>query len=204
MWIDVLHQALPIPAQAIGEAVSGTGPEIGNTGQIVKALGGTAQTYQTPAQKLAAELSANHSESGPIDPVQMSRHRAVMQLEDKLRAGEITWPELYQLTYATDQITPEELKKIQANYKTTRELDPATASLYTRASRLPAPEYFQLYDLLNPSEKQAMIPLTKQVMKKYVTKAVKDLTPAERAADPTFRRIMRSLPQMETAEPATQ
>ena len=203
MWIDVLHQALPIPAQAIGEAVSGTGPEIGNTGQIVKAFGGTAQTYQTPAQKLAAELSANHSESGPIDPVQMSRHRAVMQLEDKLRAGEITWPELYQLTYATDQITPEELKKIQANYKTTRELDPATASLYTRASRLPAPEYFQLYDLLNPTEKQAMIPLTKQVMKKYVAKAVKDLTPSERAADPTFRRIMRSLPQMETAEPAT-
>jgi hypothetical protein len=204
LWIDTLRNMAPIPAQAVGQALSGTGPEIGNVGQFIKAGGGTAVTYQTPAQKLAAELASNHNEDGIVDSSQMARHRTVMDLEDRVRAGEVTWPELYQLAYQQDQITPKELDTIKKNYKVTREMDPGTASLYTRAARLPAPEYLQLLDQANLTEKQALIPLTKQVFRKYVTKAKKDLTPQERAADPTFQRIMRSLPQMETAEPATQ
>jgi len=204
LWVDVFRNMAPIPAQSIGQAISGTGPEIGNVGQLWKAGGGTAQTYQTPAQKLAAELASNHNEDGPVDSSQMARHRTVMNLEDKLRAGETTWPELYQLAYQQDQITPKELETIKKNYKVTREMDPGTASLYTRASRLPAKEYFQLIDQANPAERTALIPLTKQVIKRYINSAKKDLTPQERASDPLFNRVLRMLPQIETAEPAQQ
>jgi len=204
LWIDAFRNMAPIPAQAIGQAITGTGPEIGNVGQLWKAGGGTAQTYQTPAQKLAAELASNHNEDGILDSSIMHRHRVVLGLEDKLRSGEVTWPELYQLAYTQDQITPKELETIKKNYKATRELDASTASLYTRASRLPAKEYFSLLDVASPAERTALIPLTKQVIKRYINSAKKDLTPQERASDPLFNRVLRMLPQIETAEPAQQ
>src|SRR6185437_5986909 len=73
MAVDLARNFAPIPFQSLGQALSGNGPEVGNTGQIVKALGGTAQVYRTEAQKLAAEIASNHSESGPIDPALLHR-----------------------------------------------------------------------------------------------------------------------------------
>ena len=194
MWADVFHNLSPIPLQSLGQAVSGTGPEIGNTGQIVKALGGTAQTYQSPAQKMAADLASNHTEDGPIDPSKMARHRRVMQLEDQARSGQISWPDLMKLTYQTDQLHESELKQIQNNIKKTQGMDPAMASLYTRAARLPAKEYLQLLDTMNPAEKTALTPLTLQVQKKYLAKSKKEMTPTERQNDPTFQRLLRMIP----------
>jgi hypothetical protein len=185
----------PIPLQSINQVVSDTGPQIGNIGQGWKAVGGTAQTYQTPAQKLAADLASSHTESGPVDPAQMARHSRIIQLEDQARAGEISWPDLYKLAYQTDQISESELKTIEANVKSTQGMDPSMAALYTRASRLPAKEYLDLLDIANPSEKAALVPLTIKVQKRYLTKAKKEETPEERAKDPVFQRFLNMIPR---------
>ena len=200
MWVDIFRNMSPLPLQAVGQAISGAGPQIGNVGQVVKALGGTAQTYMTPAQKMAAELSSNHSEDGVLDSSQLARHRTILRLEDQLRSGEISWPDLVKLTYETDQLHPDELKKIQNNFKATQGMPADMASLYARASRLPAKEYLDLLDQMNPREKAALAKLTIQMQKRYLNKAKKDLTPEERATDPVFQKYLRMLPQQPLAE----
>jgi len=195
LWADVARGTLPIPVQAVGQALSGTGPEVGNAGQLWKGTGGTATTYQTPAGKLAATLAASHSEDGIVDVSQQARHRQVMQFEDQARTGELSWPDLMKMTYQDDALKESELKKIQQNLQKTKGMDSTLASLYTRASRLPAKEYLDLYDQMNPTEKTALIPLTQQVQRRYLTKAKKDMTPQERAQDPTFQRLLRMVQQ---------
>jgi hypothetical protein len=189
LWADVTRNLLPIPVQSIGQAITSTGPQVGSTGQIVKAMGGTAQTYATPAQKLAADMAADHTESGPIDPAQMARHRTIMEFEDKIRAGEMSLPDIYRM-YAAGELHEDDLKKVTTNIKDTKDLDPGMASLYSRASRLPGPEYLKLYDEMNNSEKAALSKLTLQVRKRYIAKAMKDLRPDERLKDPTFMRFL--------------
>lgn len=195
LFADAIRQTLPIPVQAVGQALTSTGPEVGNAGQSWKAIGGTAQTYQTPAGKMAADLAASHSEDGLVDPSQQARHRAVMDMEDKVRTGNMSYPDLMKLAYNTDQLKESELKKIQQNLQKTRGMDSTLASLYTRASRLPAKEYLDLYDEMNPTEKTALTPLTIQVQRKYLTKMKKDATPQERQQDPVFQRLLRMVPQ---------
>jgi hypothetical protein len=194
LWVDVFRNMAPIPLQAVGQAMSGQGPEIGNVGQIVKGTGGTATVYRTPAQKMAADLASDHTESGPVDPASMERHRRIIQLEDQARAGEINWADLYKLTYATDQLHPDELKKIEMVVKETQGMDPGTAALYSRASRLPAKDYLDLLDVMNNSERAALAPLTLKTQKKYLNKAKKDETPEERAKDPVFQRFLNMVP----------
>jgi hypothetical protein len=194
LWADVARSTLPIPVQAIGQAVTNTGPEVGNAGQGWKALGGTATNYQTPAGQLAATMAADHSESGPIDPVQMQRHRVIMDWEDKIRGGEMTMPEIYQM-YAAGQLHENELKKITENAKQTRDMSSPLASLYVRASRLPAPQYLQVFDTMNTSEKTALLPLTLKVRKQYIAKAMKEERPEERLKDPTFLRLLNLVPE---------
>ena len=194
LWADVFHQVMPIPLQSIGQAVTGMGPEIGNVGQGWKAVGGTAQTYATPAQKMAAELAANHNEDGPIDPAQMARHRVIMGIEDRVRAGELALPEVYKLV-AAGQLHTDDLKRITDNIKKTQGMDASTASLYRRAARLPAPEYLKLMDQMSPAEKTALLPLTLQVRKRYISKAMKNLQPQERLQDPIFTRFINMIPE---------
>ena len=200
LWADVFRNMAPIPAQSIGQAITSTGPQVGNPGQVWKAVGGTAQTYQTPAQKLAADLASSHSEDGLVDPSQQARHRLVMQFEDQVRSGEMSWPDLMKLTYQDDALKESELQKIKANLSKTKEMDSSMASLYTRASRLPAKEYLDLLDVANPSEKAALVPLTLQVQRKYLTKAKKDMTPQERQQDPVFQKLLHLVPQAPTQQ----
>jgi hypothetical protein len=194
LWADVFRNMAPIPVQSAGQAMSGSGPEVGNIGQTWKSVGGTAQTYSTPAQKFAADLASSHSEDGPLDPVAQARHRQVLRIEDQVRAGELSWPDLYKLTYQTDQLRESELKKIQDNVKSTQGKTPDIALLYSRASRLPATQYLQMLDLANPSEKAALIPLTIKTQKRYLTKAKKEETPEERSKDPVFQKFIRMIP----------
>jgi len=193
LWVDIFRNFAPIPVQSVGQVITNTGSEVGNPGQLWKGVGGTAETYQTPAQKMAAELAANHTEDGPIDPTQMARHRAIMGFEDKLRAREMTMPQIYQM-YAAGQLHEDDLKKITENVKKTKDFTPDMASLYTRASRLPAPEYLNLLQQMNPSEKTALLPLTQQVRKRYIAKAMKTLRPEERLKDPTFVQFLNMIP----------
>jgi hypothetical protein len=195
LWADVIRGAVPIPIQSIGQAVTNTGPEVGNIGQTWKALGGTARNYSTPAAQAAADLAASHSEDGPIDPAQMHRHRVVMDLESKVRSGEMSYPDLMKLAYQTDQLSEVELKHIQQNLQKTKSMDSTLASLYTRASRLPAAQYLSVYDQMNPTERAALVPLTLQVQRRYLTKAKKEMTPEERQRDPVFQRLLNMTPQ---------
>lgn len=193
LWVDVFRNMAPIPAQSIGQAISGSGPEVGNPAQVWKAAGGTARTYQTPAGKMAADLASSHSEDGIVDPNQQARHKMIMNLEDQVRAGEVSWPDVVKLTYNTGQLKESEMKRMQQNLQHTKGMDSTMASLYTRASRLPATEYLQLMDQMNPLEKTALLPLTQQVMKKYTSKAMKSMTPQERSQDPTLQRILNMM-----------
>ena len=194
LWVDIFRSMAPIPLQAAGQALSGQGPDVGNIGQTVKAVGGTATVYRTPAQKMAADLASDRTESGPVDPASMERHHRIIQLEDQARAGEVSWPDLYKLTYATDQLHPDELKKIETNVKETHGMDPGVAALYSRASRLPAKDYLDLLDVMNNSEKAALAPLTLKVQKRYLNAAKKNMTPEERQRDPTFNRFLNMVP----------
>ena len=195
LWADVMRGTLPIPVQALGQAVTNTGPEVGNVGQAWKALGGTAKNYQTPAGQAAADLAASHSEDGPVEPAKMQRHRVVMDMENKVRSGEMSYSDLMRLAYQTDQLSEQELKRIQQNLQKTKDMDVTMASLFTRASRLPAAQYLQVYDQMNPTEKAALVPLTLQVQKRYLTKAKKEETPEERQRDPVFQRLLNLSPQ---------
>jgi hypothetical protein len=191
---------LPIPIQAVGQALSSTGPEVGNAGQAWKAIGGTATSYQTPAGEMAADLASSHSEDGIVDPSQQQRHRMIMDLEDKARTGDVSWPDLMKMTYQTDQLKESELKKIQQNLQKTKGMDSTMASLYTRASRLPAREYLQLYNSMNATERSSLVPLTLQVQKRYLTKAKKEMTPQEREQDPVFQTLLRMTPKPPTEQ----
>ena len=190
LWADATRQLLPIPVQSLGQAITNTGPEVGNAGQAWKAIGGTARSYSTPAQQKAVELAANHNEDGFVDQAQQARHRVIMHLEDKLRSGDVSWPDLVKMTYSTDELKEAELKKIQNNYKVTQGLPADIAHLYTRASRLPAKEFLDVWDTSNITERKALQPLLLQTQKKYLRKATKDMTPAERQADPVFQRFL--------------
>jgi len=203
LWADATRQLLPIPVQSIGQAITNTGPQVGNAGQVWKAVGGTARTYATPAQQKAVELAANHNEDGFVDPVQQARHRTVMQLEDRLRSGDVSWPDLVKMVYTTDQLKESELKKIQNNYKATQNMPADVAHLYSRAARLPAKEFLDVWDTANLTEQKALYPLMLQTQKKYLRKATKDMTPAERQADPTFQRLLKMAmgsPQVQTSQ----
>jgi hypothetical protein len=200
LWVDTFRNMTPIPVQSIGQAVTSTGPEVGNVGQAWKAVGGTAQSYQSPAGKMAADLAASHSEDGFVDPAQQARHRMIIRFEDMARAGELSQPDLMKMTYQTDQLTESELKKIQTNIKATKDMDPTTAALYTRATRLPAKEYLQLLDVANSTEKTALIPLTKKVREKYLSKGKDKMTPEERAKDPVYQRFLRMIPPQPQTE----
>ena len=188
MAVDLFRNIAPIPAQAVGQVASGTSPETGNTGQIVKALGGTATSYRTEAQKLAANLASNHSEDGIVDPSQIARHRVIMDFEDQLRQGTMTNQQLNGLVIG-GQLPLADAKKITENLRTTQKLTPDLASLYTRASRLPAKELLDVYDTGTDAEKQALSPLVLKARRTYTANAMKNLTPVERMRDPVLRRL---------------
>ncbi len=69
----------------------------------------------------------------------------------------------------------------------------------SRAARLPAKEYLQLLDTMNPAEKAALTPLTLQVQKKYLAKAKKEETPDERSKDPVFQKLIRMIPGQQSS-----
>jgi hypothetical protein len=191
LWADAVRNLMPIPAQSIGQAITNTGPQVGNVGQAWKAFGGTATSYSTPAQQKAVELAATHGSDGFIDPVQQARHRTVMGLEDRVRSGDVSWPDLVKMTYGTSQLKESELKKIQNNYKTTKDLPADIAHMYTRASHLPAKEFLDVWDTANITEQKALHPLLLHAQKTYLRKAAKEMTPDQRQQDPVFQRLLK-------------
>jgi len=192
-WTDVFRNMAPLPLQALGKTITGSGPDLTNTDQVVKAIGGTATVYRTEAQKLASELASNHTEDGVVDSALLERHKKVMQLEDELRSGRLALPDLYARVY-DGELSQLDAKRIVDNVRQTHGMTADAAALYTRASRLPTSALLQVYDVATPTEKQVLTPLVRKSAVAYLKKSVRSLTPAERRADPTLARVRQLLP----------
>jgi hypothetical protein len=192
--VDIVrNNFVPIPAQAIFKGVTGGSPDLTTPDQAVKAAGLTAQVYRSEAQKLANTLSANRNETGPVDESQLAKHRAIINLENQIRSGQAPITTLNDLV-EQGHMSVKEAKQVQKNVQETQGMDPEMANFYTRASRLPMPEFLKIWDAATPNE-QAV--LTKLLIKKrttYNSRIMKELTPAERASDPTYNRLKTMFP----------
>lgn len=188
-FVDIARNVAPIPVQGALKAPDVTSPD-----QITKALGGTAVTYRTEAEKKAIELASNRTENGPVDQAQLLRHQVKMQFEDELRAGRMAQTDIHQMV-ENGALSVKEAKEIVKNVTETKGLPPEMASLWLRASRLPMGDFLHVWDAATNDEKAA---LTKLLLKKkvsYFKNANKDETPIERKNDPTYQRLRRMFPQ---------
>lgn len=193
--IDLTRNLTPIPVQAIGKAANGELPsDIGNSGQAVKALGGTVTMYKTEAQKEAATLASQKSETGPVDAAALRRHQAQMQLEDQLRSGEVTPQDLYQAVEA-GSLPQEQAKSMLKEISETKGMDTDMARLYMRASKLPMADFLKVWDLSGNDEKVALTRLLLKKKTTYFKNALKTMTPQQRQSDPTYQRLRALFPQ---------
>jgi hypothetical protein len=192
--MDVLHNQLPLPFQAVGKTLTGMTPEVGNVGQMLNSAGLTDSIYRTEAQKKAAELASDRSESGPVDESQLARHHQIMAFEDDVRAGKMPLDDIRQLVM-NGQLSQSDGKKISDNLKITHGLPADMAQLVSRSSRLPTKDLLDVYDLATPSERAALIPIVTKSNRDYTKRSMKDQTPSERAQDPTLKRLHAMFPQ---------
>jgi len=187
LWVDLASNMAPIPAQAVASAISGN-TNITNAGQLAKAGGLTADVYRTQAQTLAAKLASEKNESGLMTSTQRSRLQAVSRFEDDLRSGRMTFSQLEDLKdFST--LPHDEIKKIKDNVKMTAGMDPQTARMVSTVNRMDMADALQVWELATPRERTAMTKVMTGKKKRYMQKAYKDMSPEERAKDPTFLRI---------------
>jgi hypothetical protein len=191
---NLLRQVAPIPFQTIAKTMTGEGPEVSTPDQLFKAGGATVYPYRTEAENRAAELASDHSEAGPVDPAEMRQHQAKIKLEGDLRSGKMSQKEFYD-TVKEGLVSPQDAKQIMKNVQETKALDPAIARLYTQASRLPAPEFLEVWDKATPTEKAALAKLLVKKRQSYYKKMYVDATPQERMTDPTLKRLERLFPK---------
>lgn len=186
--VDIARNMMPIPVQQLGQAISGSSPEVGNLGQAVKAAGITAEVYRTPAQKLAIDLASQRDEGGTLNPVQLRHLEALGKIEDGLRSGTMTYQQLED-AHDFGALTPDDYKKIRENLKLTHGLDPDTARMVTKVNRMTAPDALQVWDVATPREKTALINVMIRKKRSYMKKAFRSETPQERLNDGTFLRL---------------
>lgn len=191
--VDLMRAVAPIPAQSIIKSATGEIPDMTSGEQAAKAAGLTVLPYKTEAQKLASQIASDHSETGPVDPSMLQRHQLLMKFEDDLRAGKTTMLEIHELAI-NGSLPQEDVKKITQNYAKTKDMNGDLASLYTRASRLPAKDLLDVFDAGTPSEKTALLPLVKTARRKYVANAMKTMQPVERVKDPVLQRFVKMYP----------
>jgi hypothetical protein len=197
VWVDALRNMAPIPIEQIGAAISGQTPQVGTSGQLVKAFGGTANVYQSVAQKTATDLASQRNENGLMDESAMRRAIAVSRFEDELRSGTMTTDHLDDLK-DYGNLPPKEHQKIMENLRLTHGLDPTMARMVAKTSRLDMPSALKVWDVSTPVEKAALLKVMQKKKASYMKKALTDETPQERQADPTFFRV-RKMFEMEPA-----
>ena len=192
--VDIGQNLLPIALQSVGKRVRGVGsPETTTADQITRALGATVLVYRSEAQKKATELSSNRSESGPVEVAQLRKHKAKIELEDRLRSGQIAPTEIAQLV-DNGQLSIQEAKSIYRNFQITKNMNPTDAALYIRASRLPFKDFLEIWDLATDEEKAALTQLMLKKKNQYLKNAITMMTPQERASDETYARVRKMFP----------
>src|SRR6185312_4611872 len=190
---DITRNLLPIPAQSILRTVGNASQATTNADQAVRAAGLTTQVYKTSAQQMAAQLASNRSESGPLDETALRQHQAKMEIEDRVRSGQITLPQLHDM-FSNGVITHDEQTQIVNDVKATQGLSPDMASLYLRANKLPMKDFLSVYDAATLEEKAALAKLLIKKKNAFFKNAGKNMTPAQRRSDPTYQRLSRMFP----------
>ena len=93
---DFVQNFTPIPAQGMfkhvaNQVVPGSFSEPQGGGDAVAKFAGlTSYQNTTPAEQLARKIASDHSPNGVVDPAAMSRHHAVLDLEEGLRSKQKT------------------------------------------------------------------------------------------------------------------
>jgi hypothetical protein len=192
--VDIAQGLLPIPVQSIAKQAQGqAGADSTNTDQAAKALGLSVFNYRTEAAKKAIELASSRNESGPVDPAKLRRHQQMLAIEDSLRHGEIKPEDVFQAV-ESGSLSLKEGKQVMEAQKETHQMDPELANLYTRAKRLPLRDFMQVWALADNNEKGAIAPLLLKKKQAYMKKAIKEMTPQERAEDPTYNQMRSMFP----------
>jgi hypothetical protein len=184
--LDLLRNVLPIPSQPIlpGLRREGEGAAEG----VARGLGIGVEDNRSVADRLAGQLASNRSESGPIDSEHLARHQRMIQREDDLRTGRATSNDLHD-DYDKGLITKKDEDAIRKNVMETREMDAATARLYTRSSRLPMKDFLQVWDVATPPERAALQKLLNKKRQAYYKNADANMAPVARQQDRVYQRL---------------
>jgi hypothetical protein len=152
--------------------VTGARPDMTNAEQIAKAAGASVYQYRTQAEKLAAQLASDRTETGPVDNTELARHRAKLQAEDAVRSGD---------KFDLSHFSLRERKEIHANAK--------VSPLVARFSRLPMRDALQVWGAATRAEK---LELRHELAKKrvsYLEHANSNLSREERQRDPVYTQV---------------
>jgi hypothetical protein len=194
VWDVLGDSVVPLPLQNVTQKMSGFQPGQNWKELGVRAMGAQVTAFKTEAGKKAAELAADRSESGPVDPDKLRAHTAKIELEDRVRVGEIKPEDLWKMV-DQDLLNPKDAQAILKSVQSTRGMETDMAKLYTRASRLPMPDFMLVWDESTSEEKAA---LTKLMLKKKITyfkKAYTEMTASERMKDPTYLKLRKLFPE---------
>jgi hypothetical protein len=112
----------------------------------------------------------------------------MIQQEDDLRTGKATMNDLHD-DYDKGLITKKDEDAIRKNVMATREMDAATARLYTRASRLPMKDFLQVWDVATPPERTALHKLLVKKREAYYKNADDNMAPVARQQDRVYQRL---------------
>jgi hypothetical protein len=159
----------------------------------MRGFGGQVTTFKTEAQKKAATLAADRSESGPIDKDKLREHVARLQFEDQIRSGQSTHDDLVRAV-EEGLIGPKDAKVITKNVQETRGMDPNLARLYTRAGRLPMSDFLDVWEVATVGEQKVLERMMQKKRAAYVHKVNTDMSAPQRKSDVTYQRIRRMFP----------
>jgi hypothetical protein len=199
--LDVLRNVIPMSGQnlvgrAFPDITHGQVPSWEDVG--TRALGLSISNNASPAEAEATRLASGHNETGPVDPSKLAKHQSTLQLEDRVRAGEIPWSEVQRQVEA-GELSPKDADEIKKTLQTTKDVPPEGVRLYLRFNRLPVVEALKVWDVASKGEKDLVLaPLMKKKIQSFFKRSQKDMTPAERAQDPTYQLLRRRFP---TADP---
>jgi hypothetical protein len=194
VW-DILGDALvPLPLQNVTKKMSGFSPGESWTELGIRAGGAQVMASKTEAMRKASELSADRTDSGPVDPDKLRAHAAKLEIEDRLRGGSIQPQELWEMV-DQDLINPKDAKTIMANINKTRGMEPDMAKLYIRSSRLPMADFLLVWEHATNAEKATLTPLMLKKKSTYFKKAFTEFSAAERQADATYLKLKKLFPQ---------
>ena len=194
VWDILGDSVVPLPLQNVTKKMSGFSPQENWKELGIRGAGAQVTAYKTDAMQKASQLSADRSDSGPVDPDKLRAHAVKIELEDRLRSGSIQPQELWQMV-DQDLISPREAKGMMTNINKTRGMEPDMAKLYTRAARLPTADFLLVWESATNAEKAALTPLMLKKKSSYFKKVFTEFSGEERRTDATYLKLKKLFPE---------